>query len=269
MPFPSTPRVIYRNNPLAEVICQLRFPPILQISSEEPAQFQGLIRADYPLYEVEGLDAGLPKEFSELLGGIPFPKIADAGSTHKFLAEDRSRLISLTREFVAATDTKYRRWEVFREEIARAKRAVESTYKPAFYTRLGLRYRNVLDKDALGLGDHDWWTLINPAFLGVLGAEEVRMHVQEISAKALLRSPDVKGGLVNVRHGLTRGEKDGRQQYMVDADFFTENREGTADVFKALDTFNGLVGNLFRWSISGVLRSALGPMELGPPARAE
>ncbi len=51
MPFPESERVVYGENPLVEVICQLKFPPILDISTAEPAAFQNKVRKLYPLYE--------------------------------------------------------------------------------------------------------------------------------------------------------------------------------------------------------------------------
>ena len=52
MPFPEATRVIYHKNPLTDVICQLRFPPILKIDSEIPSLFQDTIREQYPLTPV-------------------------------------------------------------------------------------------------------------------------------------------------------------------------------------------------------------------------
>ena len=43
-------RVRYAKPQLLEVICQLRFPTILSISAKEPAEFQELIRNEYPRY---------------------------------------------------------------------------------------------------------------------------------------------------------------------------------------------------------------------------
>ena len=43
-------RVRYAKPQLLEVICQLRFPTILSISAKEPAEFQELIRSEYPRY---------------------------------------------------------------------------------------------------------------------------------------------------------------------------------------------------------------------------
>ena len=46
--FSTETRCIYRKNQLAEVICQLRFPEILTIETNIPAQFQEAIRGDFP-----------------------------------------------------------------------------------------------------------------------------------------------------------------------------------------------------------------------------
>ena len=48
--FYDTDRVIYAKPQIMEVICQLRFPRILSISAREPAEFQELIRSDFPRY---------------------------------------------------------------------------------------------------------------------------------------------------------------------------------------------------------------------------
>ena len=47
MLFSDRSRTLYRNAPVHEVICQLRFPTILSINSTEPADFQEIIRDEY------------------------------------------------------------------------------------------------------------------------------------------------------------------------------------------------------------------------------
>jgi uncharacterized protein (TIGR04255 family) len=69
MPFPDSPRAIYRMNPLDHVICQLRFPPILMIDSKPPNEFQDAIRKEYPLY-YEGKEA-LTEIPLEILSQLP------------------------------------------------------------------------------------------------------------------------------------------------------------------------------------------------------
>ena len=48
MPFPKVKRFVYKTNLLDEVICQVRFPPILKIDTETPAAFQEVLRSSYP-----------------------------------------------------------------------------------------------------------------------------------------------------------------------------------------------------------------------------
>jgi hypothetical protein len=45
MPFPAAERVTFQKNPLNEVICQLRFPPILKIDHHEPGRMSMVFRS--------------------------------------------------------------------------------------------------------------------------------------------------------------------------------------------------------------------------------
>ena len=120
MPFPESERVVYQHNPLVEVICQLRFPTILEIGATAPAAFQKKIRSIYPLYQRDDPSTVFPKERARFLEGFSFPRTAEL-LTHKFLTEDGQRFISLTQEFVAVTEKQYRRWEDFRQQVYVAK----------------------------------------------------------------------------------------------------------------------------------------------------
>jgi len=261
MPFPESKRVVYEHNPLVQVICQLRFPTILQISSQEPAAFQNKLRSEYPLYTRVDRRAAFPKEISDLLAHLAV-SVPPEGVTHKFLTEDSTRFISLADDFLAITEEKYHRWEAFREEIKLSKGAVEEIYTPAFYSRIGLRYRDVIDRAALGLAAEPWDSLVNPSLIGVLGAAEVRDQVQGINAEALVRLDQIPGGFVRIRHGLTKPAQDGHEAYQVDVDCFTEERGASEDVSGVLNAFNRVAGNLFRWAITPRLRDALNPLDI-------
>lgn len=266
MPFPQSPRVVFGQNPLEEVVCQLRFPTILEIKSSEPASFQTRLRPGYPLYSREGNHgfplAGVPKDIADLFAQLPIAKRGE-DVVHKFLTEDSARAISLAPEFLAVTETGYNRWEQFRSEIELAKSALEDEYNPAFYSRIGLRYVDIIDREALGLGDTSWDALIKPSVIGMLGAGEVGKNVREISSMVLVELGEarVQGGQVRVRHGLVRLEN-AHDVYRVDVDLFTGERSTLGDVLGFLDVFNTVAGNLFRWAITDTLREALVPTEL-------
>src|SRR2546425_11052047 len=101
MPIPESPRIIYKFNPLREVVCQLNFPTILRIEAELPADFQEVIRGRYPIYgesRAFALPENLPSEVLGLLSSlIPVsnPKV------HEFATEDRNWKLTLSKEFIA------------------------------------------------------------------------------------------------------------------------------------------------------------------------
>ena len=263
MPIPRSQRTVFRNNALAEVICQLRFPTILAVAAEPPAAFQDRIRALYPLYEQEasGLQLqlqGVPPEIASLMAQVPFPQPA-ADPVHKFLSEDHTRFISLKSDFVAFTETSYSRWEAFKEGILLAERAFRETRAPAFYTRIGLRYKNVISRKKFALEAQPWHELLQPHLTGLLGSRDLAQEVTDIRTVATIRVDQVPGARVTLRHGLVP-EPDGSQQaYLIDVDFYTEERSTPQDAFRILDDFHSAAGDIFRWAIAPPLRLALQP----------
>ena len=191
MLFSSSPREIYRVNPLDQVICQIRYPSILSITATSPAQFQDAIRSNYPLYEEQKnsilLPAGTPKEITDLLAKTPLSSIAQPPE-HHFLAESRAKQISLAQSFIAVTEHQYGRWEGFREEIIRAECVLRETYAPAFYNRVGLRYIDVIVRSKLGLSDTPWSQLFNSTFIGMEGSAKL----QKLPSRYQLRRPEGK-----------------------------------------------------------------------------
>jgi uncharacterized protein (TIGR04255 family) len=135
MTFPDSPRVIYRQNPLVEVICQLKFPPILKIESEPPAAFQESIRKEYPMMQEGSSDQPpLPPPIAKLLGQA-VPGFFQ-GTSYTFLSEDGKWKVVLTREFLALSTGHYTRWEEFRLKLGVAVAALVAIYEPSFFVRV-------------------------------------------------------------------------------------------------------------------------------------
>src|SRR5438132_1497631 len=144
MPFPDSPRVIYAKNPLIEVVCQLRFPSILRIDSELPAAFQEKIRGAYPIFrenQITDLKIDLPPEIVQLSGGAIPASWRTGKVSYDFISADEQWKVGLTREFIALTTAKYERWEDFKAHLEAPLQAFIELYSPAFFSRIGLRYR--------------------------------------------------------------------------------------------------------------------------------
>jgi uncharacterized protein (TIGR04255 family) len=258
-PFPESNRVIFERNPIAQVICQVRFPTILEIQAADPAAFQNRVREVYPVYELDSGSA-FPQEIADIVARLPIAPSPDRHN-HVFQTADGNRAITLGAGFLSLTEQQYVRWEDFRSALETAKEALEAVYHPSFYSRIGLRYIDVVDKSALELSD-PWDELINPQFIGLLGTDVFRERIKDIKGVSLIALDDsIPGASVRVRHGLIRAE-DGAESYHIDADYFTEERRVADDVVETLDEFNRLAGHFFRWAITPRLQNALHPKPL-------
>ncbi len=259
MPFPDSERVVFQENPIAEVICQLRFPTILEIGTADPADFQKRIRASYPIYSKDNGGSAVPPGVTQLMDQLQISLPLGGGQTltHKFATEDEKRSISLTTGFIAVSELDYVEWHSLRKEIESALDAFEATYQPAFYSRVGLRYRDMVDQTRLGLSV-PWDELLSPFLIGMLGVEEIKKEISELSGSVLMALDEVKGGHIRLRHGLAEGSN-GQQVYLVDTDFYTSEKVRRDDALDTLDIFRRHSGNLFRWAIKPRLYEALLP----------
>ena len=258
MPFPPVQRVLYSKNPLERVICQLRFPRILRVGTEVPAQFQDGVRDEYPVYEVSDEDAQVPKDAAQVLARVGF-SLPTGNQVHRFKTADERRILALGQDFLALEEKDYKQWDGFEGCLRNAEQVLRKTYKPAFYTRVGLRYQDVIRRSTLDLSDVEWGELLNPALLGELGDKRLSDHVQDHRCQTLIKLATADG-LVRIRHGLALDG--GEQCYLIDADFFTQERRDTDGAFADLSAFNRLARYLFQWAITDTLHRAMGPVPL-------
>ena len=264
MPFPPSDRVIFGHNPLAEVVCELRFPPILRIASEPPAEFQERIRAAYPNFQQTQpsvvFNAGVPFQPQVNPGMTLVPSFAGGWAQPSFVFSNEAgtRTLTLTQESFSIAERDYSEWGHLRDEIDTLKAHLEAVYAPAFYSRTGLRYQDLITRADLGLDEVAWSELLNPAFAGLLGREApVSNDVRRITSVVEIELADVADARVRLQHGLI--EIPPPDRYLIDSDFFATERSDLVTVLATLDAFNAHAGNLFRWAIADRLRDALQP----------
>ena len=117
MLFAQNDRYQYANCQLQDVICQLRFPPILTINEKAPAEFQEAIRDAFPLYS-KVQERPAPK----LVGlGTPNVKVeqGDPIINHAFVSSTGIWKINLTQNFIALSTKRYNNWEDFAQRLDR------------------------------------------------------------------------------------------------------------------------------------------------------
>ncbi|MGT2504068.1 TIGR04255 family protein [Bradyrhizobium guangxiense] len=134
-------------------------------------------------------------------------------------------------------------------------------YAPSEFSRIGLRYRDVISRSRLELRNVPWTELLRPHLLGALamsglGPDEL---IGSRNSFALRLGENVK---VQVNHGLVASEGD--FDYLIDSDFFVDHpTKATIDAAAgALESFRPSTNNLFQWCITKRLFDAMGPKDV-------
>ena len=251
MNFPERDRVIYKNNPLVEVVFQLRFSRILALDQSVPAGFQEALGSAYPhvsLRPTMQLDAISGQNSMQTKS----PEIYD------FADLGQETAISVCSEFLAVRASKYENWQVFHTHIERALSSLVQNYGTPFITRVGLRYVNVLDKAEIGLDDAKWREIIAPQVLGALGHNDTSEadFQQYFSTFAL----NLDTGKVQIRCQLLAEPSQSGNKFVVDCDFF-EEKAGMSwgELYDILPKFNASARNAFRWIVTEATHRALRP----------
>ncbi len=250
-------RVIYEKNPLEGVTCECRFPAVLKIQTELPAEFQETVRVLLPKFQEIAqtvLDLRLPPEATAQLGAF-------APATTKkfaFTSLDGVWTLALARDLMALTCTRYKRWEELMEFWVPAVAALEKIYSPACYVRVGLRYQNVIWRTRLGFENVPWSMLLEPHIAAALASPEHEGRVLEALHSVTLRLGDGQDRVV-VRHGLVRPEND-EERYVIDNDFSIEGEIPVGTLPSKLRFFHEQSGRHFHSCISERLHAAMGPV---------
>lgn len=257
--FSERKRQIYNRNQIAEVICQLRFPEILTINNNPPADFQEMIRGEYPIYS-STVETPPPK----LTGRPGNMQLQGAPSSinYQFASADGIWRVNLTSKFISLSCTHYTNWETFAINLDRPLAAFIKTYKPAFFERIGLRYLNFISRESLDLTHIPFRELIAPAYLGVLGESD--LQEQSTSRCSVDAELAIKGGCyVKIHAGPGMVTQNGEQQkevkFIFDQDLYMNGNIPINVSAGALETLHSQAYPIFRNAITDKLHIAMEP----------
>ena len=253
--FSQEARCLYCANQLVEVICQLRFPEILSISTTVPDKYQEAIRAEFPRYS-KRREMPIPSP-----GNLPLPK-PEPTVNHQFLSADGIWRINLTSKFISLSCTKYTCWEEFAGKLDKPLAAFIQIYQPAFFERVGLRYLNFFSRETLGLTGVPFRELISPCYLGPLAQEQLSEHT--FSRCSVDADMGLRGGCrVKIHAGpgmITRnGKADKEVKFILDQDLYMPGQVPVNVSAGALQTLHSQSWSIFRGAITDKLHDALDP----------
>lgn len=231
--FPSHPDLPLENSPLKEVICQIKFPPLLEVAQTLPANFQKHVRDKFPQFEVRqnlGIDNNQP---------LP--------SEYSFRSSNKKSRVALGVNFLAITTEEYSHWEGFEKDLGEAINGLIKSYGEISVTRIGLRYINELNSKNTQLNTLD-------QMLGIVNDNLTHLALNDIwslpkSAIEQLSLDDDENELT-IRFAF---ENSPNPVVILDFDYFvafdSPQKIETDDILKRIDEFHKVCYDAFRWSI--------------------
>lgn len=260
--FSMEKRCRYGANPLIEVICQLRFPEILSIAANPPAEFQDAIRAEFPRF-LKRMDTPAPR----ITGGPgSYGLESQPGSiNYQFLSEDGMWRVNLTSKFISLSCTKYTCWEEFAARLDKPLAAFIRIYQPAWFERVGLRYVNAISRKELGLEGIGFSELITPCYLGPMAEADV--SERNTTRCTIDLETAIRGGCRVKLHagpGFLHcpGKDDKEIRFVLDLDLFMPGKVPVHLSAGALQTLHSQAFPIFRGAITDTLQEAMEP-EIG------
>ena len=200
--------------------------------------------------------AGIPLEFhEEMIRQILPAEIKN----YEFSSEDKIWKVNLTRTFLAFSTKKYLHSADFKERLSVSLNALKDIYKPAYFTRVGLRYIDVIKRSQLNLSTAKWKELLKPYILGLLNESAIENEIQTAECQYEISLSEYNS-MVRIVAGLVNCEKEKSEQcFKIDSDFYTTEKTNISDVISRMDFFHKIASRLIQWLIQPKLYEAMEP----------
>jgi uncharacterized protein (TIGR04255 family) len=237
---PAIERPDIRRNLIHQAICELRFPAVLELENERPLTFQKAIRKQYPHYKVrKNVNIG--------------PESIERAIHHTFIDKKKHWFVTLKSSSLGLETLNYHGYERLRENVEYLIDKSKSTRDSDFFTRIGLRYINVLPVGQRNLAGWIREELVAPLVTGSYG--NVEQCWQIVTGEG-------RTGRYLFQHGLPgnapTGVKDWSEapRYVIDIDFYEEDVE-VRDAIETLNQLHQQSFDLFWWALGDVARAHL------------
>ncbi|MBV7332084.1 TIGR04255 family protein [Chloroflexi bacterium TSY] len=230
-----------RKSPLNEVICQVRFAPILRIGFETPSKFQDLIRERLPNYEIEQKISILPPVADTQVS-------SNTLASHHFLNHDGTLRATLNIDSFALTTTKYEHWNKFHNSLLWLSETVQSLYDIQEAARIGLRYVNVVSQD---MADHvhadHILDLVRPEL-----SELIRTQPLQNAIRAIQRVTVVDGSdKLTIAILWSELEDSESRAIILDFDMYIDSEITPLSSLEDISNrYHDVIYQAFRWSLS-------------------
>lgn len=237
--FPHREDVRLERAPLAEVICQVRFPPILRIADDPPVAFQERIRGRFPQLDAE---QGVVVHMAPM--GTEPPSVKSEPRRFLFRSPDGNTAISLALNFYALSTTSYTHWADFLDLVQIVNQAARETYDLPYAVRVGLRYINHLTFENTGASSVTELLEIPRPELTVLLRDDCWDEPLEMINQLLLAADGDER--LTLRSGFKGG---GEPVFLLDLDYYAEGNIALENLPALCQRYHDVIYYAFRWCI--------------------
>lgn len=244
-------RIKYLKSTLREVVFQIRFPKILKLTEETPAAFQEKIMADYPLYNIQ------KNETVVEVNGQQRQQVNDVN--HCFINQTGKTKVNLTSSFIAVSTLEYQRWEAFKKDIDAVLVKFNECYNIPGIQRIGLRYKNIISRNNLGLGERPWSELLNTSVLGPLSSRD---DIEKYRTIFEIKNSDEC--FTNRHFELVREFPSPELLLMLDCDYYYSGFYKPEELSERSENLHKLSQQFIEESHKELLLTAMQPQELEP-----
>ena len=156
-------------------------------------------------------------------------------------------------------------WEEFGQKLDKPLAQFLKLYQPAFLQRIGLRYVNMISRQALDLEGEPWSELIEEPYLGILSQEDVSETATRQSTVDFDTALDsscrakVHAGPGMARQPNPGAPADKEVKFVLDFDLYMAGEIQPMLAAGALETLHGHATSLFQGAITDKLRRAMEP----------
>lgn len=230
----------YKHNFLRQAVCEFRFPTLMELGDPRPPpSFVTALRKEYPTLELA----------SELTLGIGGGSNG-SNNSHIFRSTKLNWIVSLKQSAFSIETSAYTNFAQMKERIMRVVEAASKVIDSDFFTRVGLRYINVINNSNDPV--NGW---INPELVSSLNSGNFS-GIQEYAGKLQLTASD--GGCL-LQHGLRLNQHPSKgilPEYFLDTDTY-RNEVSLVDTEAALDAIHAQSFDIFDWAIGPKTREYL------------
>ena len=136
---------------------------------------------------------------------------------------------------------------------------MENEYPPPYLSRIGLHFRNLIRRSALGLTDQNWNQLLQNKWIGDLAWSGVAGDLKATHSEVVM---GLNGGddLVCVRHGLVSITQPIQEMgYVIDHDFFVNGQFSMGEIAGKLADYHQAAQRFFKLWMTDMLHQAMKP----------